>query len=222
MSSEANQAVLVLAPHPDDETFGCGGTIKHMTSFGTTVDVAFMTRGENGFESTGQAQPAAQLQLATRREGEARQACRILGVSQTWFLNGSDGRLLQQPEMAPVIARLLNQGNYQRVFCPWVEEAHDDHRATFQWLCHALTLAPRAMDVWLYEVWTPLKPNMVLPIDATVEAKQHAIDVYRSQLDVLDYRAGFMGLSAYRGLFCSPSRYAEAFITCDSSSLPKL
>lgn len=221
MANGSSRDVLVLAPHPDDETFGCGGTIRHLANHGATVDVAFMTRGEQGFPSGRVGSPAAQAALAEQREREGRAACELLGVANVHFLGGSDGRLAHQPEMATAISRLLTQRNFARVLCPWGQDNHLDHRATYHWLRQALAASRVDCDVWLYEVWSPLPPNLVLPIDATMPAKLAAIDVYRSQLQCLNYRQAFVGLAAYRGLLCPPAGYAEAFVTCEGGALPE-
>jgi len=212
---------LVLAPHPDDETFGCGGTIRMLTEGGVGVDVAFLTRGERGMEAGAAAGDDSQQHLAEIRTGEARAACQVLGVGQAFFLGGNDTQLRQQPQLAGEIASRLVQGGYQRVFCPWPEDAHDDHRATFAWLKRAVAQSGLRPGVWLYEVWKPLPANTYVPIDGTIEAKRQAIDQYASQLEQLNYREGFLGLAAYRSLFCPPSKFAEAFLVCEAAELER-
>src|SRR5438552_3997191 len=101
------QEVLVVAPHPDDETFGCGGTIKWLTKDGNHVDVAFMTRGELGSELEGHANRQALEQVAQERTREAEEACGILGVRRLVFLDGKDGQLSGQPFLKDALAELL-------------------------------------------------------------------------------------------------------------------
>ncbi len=50
-------------------------------------------------------------------------------------------------------------------------------------------------------------------------SKQTAISKYESQLAQLNYGEAFVGLAAYRSLFCPPSNYAEAFLVCDKQQL---
>ena len=66
--------VVVLAPHPDDETLGCGGLIALKRSLGAPVRVIFMTDGAGSH--SGVDRPAL---TATRKE-EASAACNVLGV----------------------------------------------------------------------------------------------------------------------------------------------
>lgn len=211
--------ILVLAPHPDDESLGCGGTIKLLTQAGMAVDVVFLTRGEKGLDAPEQQPESVHSQLAHRREAEAKAACEVLGIRDVQFLNGIDGGLNHQPHLAQMLASLLNAGNYHRVFAPWYGEAHPDHVATFRILQRALTEAIVQPGIWLYEVWTPLPPTDHVPIDTTMPAKREAILKHASQLECLDYLGAFVGLAAYRALACPPSSYAEAFLTLDTPSL---
>jgi LmbE family N-acetylglucosaminyl deacetylase len=212
------QRALVLSPHPDDESFGCGGIIKRMTAAGGQVDVAFLTRGELGNER-GLATHCPQSDLAARRTAEAREACRILGVHEVIFLNGRDGYLQHQPELHQEILSLLQSDFYRTVFGPGPNDNHPDHQATFQMLTAALSRCQRDVDVWLYEVWSPLTPNMVVPIDQTMEAKEAAMRAHQSQTELADYVSAFRGLAQYRSLWFPTSTYAEAFLTCQVAEL---
>lgn len=214
--------ILVLAPHPDDECLGCGGTVKLLTQAGLQVDVILLTRGENGLDAPQQQPPSVHDQLAVTREREARAACAVLGVRNVEFMTGIDGGLSHQPHLVKPLASLLQAGNYQRVFAPWYGESHPDHVATFRLLQRALAESSLRPAIWLYEVWTPLVPTDHVPIDATMPAKREAIQQHQSQLDCLDYLSAFVGLAAYRALACPPSRYAEAFLTMDTVALLNL
>ena len=211
---ERRQEVLVLAPHPDDETFGCGGTIRMLTDRGVAVDVAFLTCGEMGVE--GGLPPAnASREMAETRKREAQAACSVLGVREVIYLNGHDTQLSVEPQHVQSIVQLLSLRSYQRVFCPWPHDSHADHGATFRLLRDAVKHNSLATSFWLYEIWKPLPANTFVPIDLTIDSKRRAIDQYESQLSQLNYRDGFMGLAAYRSLFCPPSKYAEAFLVCN-------
>jgi LmbE family N-acetylglucosaminyl deacetylase len=186
---------------------------------GVSVDVAFLTRGEQGTDVAAEQSIQQSQRLAEVRSREAQAACNILGVRQTLFLNGHDTRLSDEPELAASIANLLQNGGYQRVFCPWHQDSHDDHKATFRLLQRAVSSVAREQSFWLYEVWKPLPANTLVPIDGTVVTKRRAMEQYPSQLSQLNYREGFLGLSAYRSLFCPGSTYAEAFWVCSRSEL---
>jgi LmbE family N-acetylglucosaminyl deacetylase len=222
LAEHNGKQVLVLAPHPDDETFGCGGTIRMLTEGGIHVDVAFLTRGEQGIEGANAVPSHVADQMADVRTREAQAACEVLGVRKVLFLGGKDTCLAEQPHLAEAIANLLRSGGYQRVFCPWQQDSHEDHRATFALLKHAVEMTRLPVSFWLYEVWKPLPANTFVPIDGTMATKQKAIEKYESQLAQLNYGEAFAGLAAYRSLFCPPSNYAEAFLVCDQQQLLNL
>src|SRR3546814_13841143 len=81
---ECVRNALVIAPHPDDEVLGCGGTIARLTSGGAQVHVAIVTRaGPDRFDP----------ELADTGVAEARAAHACLGVADRHFLKFPDAGL---------------------------------------------------------------------------------------------------------------------------------
>ncbi len=201
------ESVLVLAPHMDDEVIGCGGTLAKHIARGASVTVAFLTDGAAG----GVAEPNSSL--AASRKREARLALSTLGISHCHFLDGPDGHLMPTPLLTEKLRAILLGGQFDLVYLPFFLEEHPDHRAASPLLLGAVRdtgLAPQCLG---YEVWTPLFPNCLVNIDATLEAKRTALMQYRSQLAESDYVHTQFGLNAYRsaafiGECC---RHAEAF-----------
>ncbi|MFC4452273.1 PIG-L family deacetylase [Deinococcus sonorensis] len=98
----AGQRLLILSPHPDDETLCCAGLIQQATQAGASVYVVWLTSGD-GFEYDAayesravRPSPADLRALALRRMGEARRAAAALGIPETHlqFLGYPDGGLL--------------------------------------------------------------------------------------------------------------------------------
>lgn len=94
--------LLVIAPHPDDESLAAGGQIQQALAAGAQVFVVFLTCGD-GFDWDAmvlarrpKASPAAMLELGNQRMGEARAATNVLGVAadNVFFLGYPDGGLL--------------------------------------------------------------------------------------------------------------------------------
>lgn len=214
-----SQRALVLAPHPDDESLGCGGTIKLITSGGGVVDVMYCTGGESGAFPGERLDPAARESMRQRRVVEALAACTTLGVRDVTFLNGPDGDLKSQPQLFQPILQALATRDYRSVFCPWPHDQHIDHAATYSMLHEALKRCARKFDVWLYEVWSPMTPSICIVIDSTIEAKMQAVAAHESQIKTLNYAEAFIGLARYRSLWCPPASYAEAFFCCESAAL---
>lgn len=116
--------VLVLAPHPDDEVIGCGGTIARHVAAGDAVIVAVVTRGlESKFA------PESIEQTRT----QAQQTHRHLGVIETVFLDFPAPALDTVPgyELADGIARIIRRFEPQVVYLPHRGDVHSDHRCVY-------------------------------------------------------------------------------------------
>ena len=164
----------------------------------------YMTSGENGVFPGIAPTPQQCEDLKVKRQAEAREACRILGVRNVTFLPGKDGSLSAQPQLAEDILCALGASDYRSVFCPWPFDGHPDHVATYQLFHNALHRYVVELEVYLYEVWSPMPANLVLSIDATFASKLEAFSAHASQAALLRYKEGFEGLARYRSLFCPP------------------
>ena len=83
-----SRRLLAVLAHPDDETFGCGGTLAKYASEGTRVALVCATRGEVGQISDPAL--ATPVNIGRVREGELREACRVLGISDLFMLDYRD------------------------------------------------------------------------------------------------------------------------------------
>ncbi len=87
--------LLLLLAHPDDETFGPGGTIARYAREGVSIHLATATRGEAG--QTGNPPLTNQAGLGDFRERELRSAAALLGISDVEFFGFGDGQLASTP-----------------------------------------------------------------------------------------------------------------------------
>jgi LmbE family N-acetylglucosaminyl deacetylase len=201
--------ILVISPHPDDESIGCGGVLRRHVVDGDLVDVIFLTSGEKGGHGWSEAE------TLLIREQEARAAAKILGLAAIEFWRQPDGELRAT---SPVVRRLLEAvrtSNPARLYVPHRAEAHADHRAANRIVRRALRQldGPRP-EAFEFEVWTPLRQfDVVEDISDHIEVKKSAIRAYQSQCDVLDFEASAAGLARYRGEMHSwpGGNYAEVF-----------
>jgi LmbE family N-acetylglucosaminyl deacetylase len=141
-AATARRSALVLAPHPDDETLGCGATVLRKVDAGARVVVLFATDGRHSHIDPRRPPEA----LAAARAAEAREACRRLGVAaaDVVWLGCEETRLWAECERArarQAIAALLRGGAFDEVFVPAAADAHADHRALHRALTEALTEA---------------------------------------------------------------------------------
>jgi LmbE family N-acetylglucosaminyl deacetylase len=212
------EKVVVLAPHMDDEIIGCGGTIARHVDMGADVTVVYLTDGRRGsgglFKLQGAALRAAEEALVLTRKEEARLALGCLGVQKLVFLDAPDTELADNSAVAAQLRTVLSDIRPSLVYVPCFLEHHPDHRAASAVLAAACAGTELDFMCFGYEVWTPLFPNCLVWIDATIERKRLAMAQYRSQLDdANDLMHAMNGLAAYRSVVRSrkQGRFAEAF-----------
>jgi N-acetylglucosamine malate deacetylase 1 len=201
--------ILVLAPHPDDEAIGCGGTLLRHVKQGDTVQVVFLTSGEKGGHGRSEAE------TIRVREREARTAARILGVRNPEFWHEPDGALRATPAAVARLRVKLKEFRPHKIYVTHDREMHPDHRGAVRLLRHALDRAARPRsDVLMYEVWTPVQQlDEIVDISPFIGKKLRAVRAYRSQCAVVGFVEAVRGLNRYRGEFHSwpGGDYAEVF-----------
>jgi len=163
---DRKRVALVIAPHQDDETLGCGGLLLQKRRAGAPVRIAYITDGSASHPGHPTLTPAM---LATLRQSEARQAMHLLGVEETalFFLGAGDGTLdrLDPPaaaELAGKIAGLLRQVRPDEIFLPLRHDASSDHDAAFVLVQRALALSELRPRLYEFPIWSAWKPQWLL------------------------------------------------------------
>ncbi len=186
--------VLVLAPHPDDESLGCGGLLAACHEHGLPAYAAFLT---DGAASHPQSREYPRARLAALREAEARSALISLGVEEDRieFLGLPDGAAPTRGRSFDLatdrLASIVRSRGIRTICATWEHDPHPDHRAA----CRIGRQVARKLDARLlcYPVWGwTIPPDTWLPamriagarLDITryLAAKRHAIGCHRSQM----------------------------------------
>ena len=199
IESIACSPVLVVAPHPDDETLGCGGAIALLRSLKCDVQVLVISDGTLSHPNSLKYPAPALLAL---RESETLLALQLLdvGVNAISFYRMQDGSITAQYKSAVANCRAyLTKVAPQIIFLPWRYDPHPDHRATWKLIHTALEnlgLSPRLIEYPIWDWDLEQRGNVPeslgvttwrLNIGAVVELKQQAIAAYRSQItDLID------------------------------------
>ena len=180
--------ILVLAPHADDETIGCGG---FLLKYGAQCDVVLLTDGRYGNSAV---DPEQMIEMR-KKEFETVMAC--YAVRNVRMLNVEDGRLI---DCFRDFATLDFKG-YDYILMPHPMDFHKDHVAVsclFKRLCKT---RPFKGHIVYYEIWNTLaKPTHYVDISDVVTEKRRLINLYRSQIKNIDYASRILGLNHYRGL----------------------
>lgn len=199
VSTIARDPVLIVAPHPDDETLGCGGAIALLRSMGYRVRVLVMSDGTKSHPNS-HAYPPHRLRAV--REAETIAAMTLLGVeaNQITFLRFPDGAIPAQDALAfqQAVADCqdyLTQCVPKTIFLPYRFDPHPDHQATWQLIQGSIvdlsqnsSQLPRLIEYPVWD-WDPEQRNNLpgsfnvwrLDIATVSDLKQQAIDLYQSQ-----------------------------------------
>ena len=212
---------LVVAPHPDDESLGCGGLIAEAARLGETVHIIVVTDGAGSHAGSRTHHPGPLRQL---RQEETLEAAAVLGVSpaQVSFLDVPDGRAPQRGAAAGAVghrlAALARGFGAGTIFTSWDHDTHPDHVAAHRYAAVAAREARAAL--FSYPVWAwmlprrTLMPNLrwkgfSLDIGPHVAAKRAAVLKHRSQTTPLiaDDPAGFMLSNAQLATMITPKEF---------------
>jgi LmbE family N-acetylglucosaminyl deacetylase len=207
--------VLVIAPHPDDEAIGCGGTVCLHADRADRVTAVFLTSGELGLKHL----PPEQARRV--REAEAEAAANVLGVASVSFLRLPDWGVGDEIDRSAAALRpVLERAEPELVYVPHADDAHPDHVAALPVLRAAIAGASRASaaasmpvpSVLAYEVWTPMGEfDHVEDITAVMRRKLKAVRCHASQMTEFRYDQAIRGLNRYRGALAARCTYAEVF-----------
>jgi LmbE family N-acetylglucosaminyl deacetylase len=180
--------VLVVAPHPDDEILGCGGTIARLATEGHEVHVAIVTQGQP---------PAFKAEDVAKVRAEMEEAHRIAGVHRTHVLEFPAAGLDRLPasELNSALCAIVDQVRPDTMFLPFVGDIHGDHQIAF--LASMVAARPRhngaPAAIYCYETlsetnWyappvTPaFVPTVYIDIADTLDTKLRAFGAFSSQV----------------------------------------
>ncbi len=200
------RSALVVAPHPDDETLGCGARIARARSAGTDVVVVVLGDGSGSHVGV----PADPATLVLRRKREAYSASAMLGVGREHvkWLGYPDDSLDQRVQaIADDLEVVLRLHRPEEVLVTCAQEHHRDHAAASR----AVSLAVERLDfdvrtleypIWLWADWPVSRRHSfavglrqilmivarrsveTVRIEGFREIKRGALSCYTSQLGV--------------------------------------
>ena len=213
------ERVLVVAPHPDDETLGCGGTILRMADNGAQVAWLIVTdmSEENGWSLT----------RVRERDAEIEKVTALFGFSDVFRMGLVTSQLDTVPmsELVGKFAAVFNSFQPQQVFLPNWSDAHSDHRVTFdagaacvKWFRYpsvrrVLTYETISETDFALDARSPFRPNYYVDISEYLERKLAIMSVYASEMNTFPFprsAEAIRCLAAFRGSTAG-FRAAEAF-----------
>jgi LmbE family N-acetylglucosaminyl deacetylase len=180
--------ILFIAPHPDDEVLGCGGIIRRFANEGNQVFVLIASRG------------CTKLFDQSKVENvrlEAKEAHKLLGVTETFFLEYPAPELDTVPiaDLSRDFSKIIADNKINILFLPHRGDIHNDHKVVF----NAGLVAARPVgcytvtEIYCYETLSETEwaapfgddafiPNFFVNIEETYTLKVKALTCFKSQL----------------------------------------
>ncbi len=225
-STANGRHVMVFAPHPDDELVGCGGSMAKHIKLGNHVTVVYMTSGDAGNVKY------SKDELIKIREREAVNGLKVIGKCEPVFLRNMDGYLEANSENLIKVVELIRKAKPEIVYIPHANEAHQDHKVTYDLVNKAITKArgnwfqeakgePWAVKtIFAYEVYPLLgSVNYCEDITSYMDLKYTALKEHKSQTESVAYDDLARSIGRYRGILNSGTQYSECFQVIKISDL---
>ncbi len=212
--------VLVIAPHPDDEVLGCGGTIAKHVREGSTVYLCIVTKAYP---------PEWSEKEIEERKSEVFKVAETLGIKQVYFLNLPTVKLdtVAQKEFNDLISQVMDNVKPQIIYIPHKGDVNRDHQIVFDAVMVAIRPKPDLLieKVLSYEALSETEwgapfvenafiPNVYVDISETLEIKLKAMSEYKSELKEYPHPRSLEAISALAKLRGSAigMKAAEAFM----------
>jgi LmbE family N-acetylglucosaminyl deacetylase len=182
--------LVLVAPHPDDETLGFGAAAATLRARGVEVQVVSVSDGGGAFPELSRRE---RTWLESERRAELQRAAEILGLSAPVCLGLPDGELSDyETELTARLAGLLEAGP-KGLWCAatWRGDGHPDHETVGRATAAAAERTGAALleyPVWMWH-WAspdddavPWQRMSMVPVDrAAMARKQRAAKVFRTQ-----------------------------------------
>lgn len=211
--------ILVIAPHPDDEVLGCGGTIAKNVELGHDVYVAIVTKGTTDLFPQ---------ELIENVRAECREADKYLGVKETIFMDFPAAKLEEVPRniLNDAFLKVVQKVKPDTVYLPHRGDMQLDHKMVVD--AAMVALRPKyeyvVKSILAYETlsetgWdipntiNEFIPNVYEDISDYIDRKLNAISFFKSQLGTFPNARSTKAINAlamYRGAMMN-IRAAEAF-----------
>jgi LmbE family N-acetylglucosaminyl deacetylase len=202
------RSMLVVAPHQDDETIGCGGALALQVRAQAAAYVLMLQDGADEHTDLGR----ERQELVDLRNEESRRAAAVIGMEPPRFLNHAN-LAAGSRQATGELRDFLVEKHVDAVFIPFFLDGHPDHRTANYILADALSGVDWKIRIFCYEVWGLCVPNVILVIDEVMDQKIRMLSCFQFANKAVDYLHSTKGLNMYhsRMLGAGMCQYAERF-----------
>ena len=207
---EKQDKCLLVAPHPDDDSIGCGGILyKHKEQFDCVCT------NSSALDSEASIRNIKVEDIADERINEFNNVMKKLNLQNYWIFKiyGSRPLMYKVEENFNNYLKVLDFNKYDKIFVPYRYDSHREHRYVSNSLIPRLmkkTGYKKTAKIAYYEVWASiLDYNYFEDISDYIDKKTELINTYTSRIKA-KYAERILGLNYFRG-FIAKVEYAEAF-----------
>jgi len=177
--------ILIIAPHPDDEVLGCGGTIAKYSKKGADIYLCIVTKAYV---------PDWSEKFIENRVKEIKKSNKILGIKKTYFLNFPSAKIdtIPQKKLYEAIFSVIKKAQPDVLYIPHGGDINKDHRIIFESaLAASKPFSHKIKKILSYETLSetewgqaikPFIPNLYINISETFSKKLKAMKAYGSEL----------------------------------------
>lgn len=184
--------VLVISPHIDDDIIGAGGSIIKHTSKNGKASVVYITSDNQ------------------QRVDEASEVSKIVNYDKVYFIGYGSDRIKYCNYLCDKLLEIFHSEKPEIVLLPFLIDNHKDHIATNELIIKFADQYHFIFEIYAYEVWTPIYPNLIVDITDVFDTKRQCLEIYKSQLKTHNYVQQALSLNKFRGSVYDIG-YAEAF-----------
>ena len=211
--------VIVIAPHPDDETLGVGGTLLRKKAEGATIAWVIVTKISMEF--------GWNAEKVKQRDDEINRVAQLYDFDEVHTLNFQTTQLdaIPMSDIVKAISNVFKSFRPEEVFVPHPSDIHTDHWVVFNAVsaCTKWFRYPSVKRVLAYETLSEtdfglgtdqaFRPNVFVDIADFVTKKLVAMDIYASEVGEFPFPRSHEAIRAQATLRGAASGYksAEAF-----------
>jgi len=179
--------ILIIAPHPDDEVLGCGGTIVKQVTTGDKVHLCIMTKGEEQYYGA---------QMLIEKRAEVLRVADFLGITKVHFCDFIAAHLdtVPQNQINQKLKEIMDDVKPEILFIPHQGDLHRDHQLTFHaaMIAAKFILSPYLHKIYSYEALSETEqssqyfqqfiPTTYVDLTEHLQKKLDALALYTTEL----------------------------------------
>ena len=191
--------IAIVAPHPDDECIFAAGALLFASD---RTDIFVLTDGSHGNKER-----SVQEEAVVRKKQFDAEMEYVKPHAVYWF-GVEDSKLSENPG----IVSKIDFTPYTRIFLPWIESLHPDHRAAAEMCINEIRKQGCHAECYSGEVYKPFpSPSHYIDITSVVEEKRRLIRFHEDQTALEDVVISLNAFRAAQLIYTPECRFAECY-----------